>query len=163
MRGSRVLLVLVVFVLLAGAVAMPVTAAEAAVDCAVGGMSPIVTSPSAAGIGVGSIDFGEELFARPEVVPAASPAVPPCPQLRGCPVANACGGSNPCQLVGFASKVDTGDVACDAGGGQILVCAPGTTIHIKTQSCGQCPCCTQSPACFCPLDCGSAIFGWGCA
>lgn len=107
-------------------------------------------------------ELGED-FVPPAVAPeAASPTIPPCPQLRDCPLGNRCGDNRPCQLVGTPMENDTGLQACDDGG-RIKVCPSGQTIHTVTAACGQCPCCSTFPACFCPLDCGTAVLKWGCA
>jgi len=107
------------------------------------------------------LQLGEDFVSPIERSEAASP-VPPCPVLRDCPLGNRCGDNHPCELVGPLVKTDTGNQACEEGG-NIKVCPSGSTIHTVTGACGQCRCCSTSPACFCPLDCGTALLKWGCA
>lgn len=107
------------------------------------------------------LQLGEDFVSPTERSEAASP-VPPCPVLRDCPLGNRCGDNRPCQLVGPEVKNDTGNQACQQGG-EIKVCPSGQTIHTVTAACAQCPCCSTFPACFCPLNCGTALLKWGCA
>lgn len=163
MRRSVMLLgVAVLCLLVAGPLGAETGAALSPISTSCPNIS--VAEPTDDGLLAPSYDtqLGEG-FAPPGVQPdAASPTVPPCPQLRDCPLGNRCGGSHPCQLVGDPVKNDTGLQACDDGG-RILVCPSGQTIHTVTAACGQCPCCSTFPACFCPLDCGTAVLKWGCA
>jgi len=92
-------------------------------------------------------------------VPVSS-GIPDCPATQTCGGgSNTCNGSNPCQANGSISLEDTGSSKCNRNG-RTLACIFGT-IHIKTQECGHCPCCTAQPfPCICPIDpdaCGTAI------
>ncbi len=87
-----------------------------------------------------------------------------------CPVESDCtgpaGNGNKCSTnpancgAGPGQKVDTGWSACSQGG-LLFKCPAGQTIVIKSANCNQCSCCSQTPACLCPNDCG-AVLRWGC-
>jgi hypothetical protein len=94
---------------------------------------------------------------------AAPEGYPACPQTRDCAGgANSCKQSpGACQANGKTLDTDTGDEACQLSNGSVVRCLFGT-IHIYTTKCGQCPCCSTFPACFCPLNCGERVT-IGCA
>jgi hypothetical protein len=94
----------------------------------------------------------------------ASSGLPACPTTSptcvGGSSSRKCGVNDFCKAGSTINVTDTGDAACDQNG-KVLACPAGQTIHIKTIPCTQCPCCSQTPACFCPLNCG-AITSWHC-
>lgn len=101
-----------------------------------------------------------------EAEPSSPAPPPPCPVERNCtgPAGNGntCS-TNPanCQATGFGTITDTGNRACTLPDGSIFKCTGHSTIIIKSANCSHCPCCSQTPACLCPLDCGSVV-RWGC-
>ncbi len=90
--------------------------------------------------------------------------VPQCPIESDC--TGPAGNGNTCSTnpancgAGPGQKTDTGWKACSQGG-LIFRCPLGQTIIIKSANCSQCRCCSQQPACVCPIDCGS-VLRWGC-
>jgi hypothetical protein len=111
-----------------------------------------------------SADFAAGTVAAREVAPAAPP---PCPVERDCtgPAGNGntCS-TNPahCQVAGPSVLTATHQNACTLPDGSVFHCPLGTSIVIKSAPCTHCRCCSQSPACLCPQDCGQ-VLRWGCA
>ena len=85
---------------------------------------------------------------------AGAAAIPACPTVVSC--ADACSGGTPCVKSGPVTDTDTGQAACSIGG-RVVRCLKGKTIHILSQPCSRCPCCTAKPyPCFCPIECGGS-------
>ncbi len=90
--------------------------------------------------------------------------LPPCPVESDC--TGPAGNGNTCSTnpancgAGPGQRTDTGWSACSQGG-SFFSCPLGKTIVIKSANCSQCRCCSQLPACLCPIDCGS-VLRWGC-
>lgn len=117
---------------------------------------------------VAAAEWSSDLLAGTVVAPeAAAPAPPPCPVDRDCTGPAGNGNTcmtNPanCHVAGPGTVTDTGQRACTLPSGHYFVCGGGATIVIKSAPCTQCPCCSQFPACLCPLNCGQVV-RWGCA
>jgi hypothetical protein len=96
--------------------------------------------------------------------PAQPQDVPPCPEKHGCQ-----GGFYSCTQLGAMcgagsySWVDTGNASCD-NHGTIVTCPAFKTWHTLQGACGNCPCCSEDPACPCPVGgcTGIAIAGVDC-
>lgn len=95
--------------------------------------------------------------------PTATAAPPPCPTTSTCVGGSNSCSTNPanCAATGRTSVFDTGLTSCTLPNGVVGVCIFGT-IKIYTTQCRQCKCCSQTPACLCPLNCGQAQ-SWDCA
>ena len=105
---------------------------------------------------------GFERITTPQPTPASTP--PPCPTNTTCVGGTSSCSTNPlnCEAVGRIRDTDTGWTSCQLPSGVIGYCITGQTIHVWTQSCGQCSCCTGSGTiCICPNDCGQ-VKTWGC-
>ncbi len=112
-----------------------------------------------------ALSLSAALLTRPEPAAFGTTELEACPQKTTCPALILLDGTCAagCIASGGAQVTDTGIDECQLGS-EVFSCPYGQTIHITTQSCGPCRCCTQTPACICPLNCGAftALTDWGC-
>jgi hypothetical protein len=83
-------------------------------------------------------------------------SIPDCPvEEEDCSGGNLCIGTATCGVSGTADYEDTGLQKCRKSQG-VVSCNQGQTVHIQTNPCAWCPCCSDPMPCHCG-PCGQFV------